>query len=105
MTKKTIQEIRKDFGESYDYSKDAMLTCKESIRFANQYGAQWDGAPQSDTLKPEINKVGMKVQRLVGQMSRLNFGAEIFPSSNEASKRTRKTCKTYGVQTVLRGKV
>lgn len=87
MTKKTIQEIRKDFGESYDYSKDAMLTCKESIRFANQYGAQWDGAPQSDTLKPEINKVGMKVQRLVGQMSRLNFGAEIFPSSNEASKK------------------
>ncbi len=87
MTKKTIKELRKDFGESYDYSRDAMQMCKEDIRFANQYGAQWDGAPKSDTLKPEINKVGMKVQRLVGQMSRLNFGAEIFPSSNDATKK------------------
>ena len=87
MTKKTINELRKDFGESYNYSKDAMQMCKEDMRFANQYGAQWDGAPKSDTLKPEINKVGMKVQRLIGQMSRLNFGAEIFPSSNDATKK------------------
>lgn len=85
---KEYSEVRIDMTDSMASNYEANRQCIEDYEFATVSGAMWKGSYYENFKnkpRPEINKIFLAVNRLLGKKQRLEFNAVIVSNSDDAN--------------------
>ena len=85
---KDYDQSRIDMNDSLASNYEMMLQCREDYEFSVVSGAMWKGAYEAqfeNKPKPEVNKIFLSINRLLGKKQRLEMNAVIVPNSDRAT--------------------